>query len=154
MRSDGHWSFRRDVARRTATVIGIARDTDVSVVLGESRPFVYLPLAQHYEPFLVIVARCGGGAALAVRALRDAVRRADPDLAIDVIGTGSHGAGGPFVFLRGVGFTTLALGALTLAAGDGRSLRHPVAHRRRTARARSACACRSAPAARKYSGWC
>ena len=34
-----------------ATVIGVARDTDVGYVFGESHPVVYLPLTQRYDPF-------------------------------------------------------------------------------------------------------
>src|SRR5204863_9500379 len=83
-----------------ATVIGIARDTDVGSVFGESRPVVYLPLAQRYEPFLAIVARSTGDAATAVRALRGALRQIDPDLAVEVIGTGRAVLSGASVFLR------------------------------------------------------
>ena len=97
-----------------ATVIGIARDTDVGRLLGEPRPFVYLPLSQRYDPFLTIVARANGDAPLAVRALRDAIRRAEPDVAIDVIGTGRSVLSGPYVLLRPAGLAALALGMLTL----------------------------------------
>ena len=71
-----------------ATVIGIAGNTDVGHVLGDPRAFVYVPLAQRYEPFLAVAARATGNATSAARALRDAFRRTDPDLAVDVIGTG------------------------------------------------------------------
>jgi predicted permease len=97
-----------------ATVIGVARDTDIGHVLGETRSFVYLPIAQRYEPLVAVVARSSGDAASAVRALRQALRRADPDLAIDVIGTGREILSGPFMFLRAAGLAALALGALTL----------------------------------------
>lgn len=50
----------------------------------------------------------------AVRALRAALRRADPDLAVDAIGTGPTLLAGPFVFLRAMGMAALALAALTL----------------------------------------
>jgi hypothetical protein len=99
----------------TATVIGIARDTDVGYAVGESRPVVYLPLAQRYEPFLAIVARSNGDAATAVRALRGALRHVDPDLAVQVIGTGGTVLAGASVFRRAAGMTALALGALTLS---------------------------------------
>jgi putative ABC transport system permease protein len=118
----------------TATVIGIARDTDVGYVFGESRPVVYLPLAQRYEPFLAIVARSTGDAALAVRALRRALRQVDPDLAVEIIATGRTVLAGPQVFLRAVGFTALALGGLTLAlamVGLFGIQSHIVAHRTR-----------------------
>ena len=70
----------------------------------------------------------------AVRAVRDAVRRADPDLALDVIGPGRTVLAGFFVFLRGVGVTTLALGTLTMLlamVGLFGIQSHIVAHRTR-----------------------
>jgi putative ABC transport system permease protein len=120
--------------RVTATVIGVARDTDVGYVFGESRPVVYLPLAQRYEPFLVIVARSTGDAATAVRALRGALRHVDPDLAVEVIGTGRTVLAGASVFLRAMGVAALALGGLTLAlamVGLFGIQSHIVAHRTR-----------------------
>jgi hypothetical protein len=120
--------------RVTATVIGIAGDTDVGYVFGESRPVVYLPLAQRYEPFLAIVARSTGDAATAVRALRGALRQVDPDLAVEVIGTGRTVLAGASVFLRAAGVTALALGAVTLAlamVGLFGIQSHIVAHRTR-----------------------
>lgn len=73
-----------------------------------------MPLAQRYEPSLAVAARATGNAAGAVRALRDAFRRADPDLAVEVIGTGREIPSGPFVLLRAAGMAALALGGLTL----------------------------------------
>ena len=120
--------------RVTATVIGVARDTDVGYVFGESRPVVYLPLAQRYEPFLAIVARSTGDVAMAVRALRGALRQVDPDLAVEVIGTGRAVLSGASVFLRAAGVSALALGGLTLAlamVGLFGIQSHTVAHRTR-----------------------
>ncbi len=99
---------------QVATVIGIARDTDVGSVLADPRAFFYVPLAQMYDSRLTVVARATGDAALAVRAMREALRRVDPDLAVDGIGTGREMLAGPFVFLRAAGMAALALGALTL----------------------------------------
>jgi putative ABC transport system permease protein len=118
----------------TATVIGVARDTDVGYVFGESRPVVYLPLAQRYEPFLAIVARSTGDAAIAVRALRAALREVDPDLAVEVIDTGRTVLAGASLFRRAAGLTALALGGLTLAlamVGLFGIQSHTVAHRTR-----------------------
>ncbi|MEO6235403.1 MAG: ABC transporter permease [Vicinamibacterales bacterium] len=118
----------------TATVIGVARDTDVGYVFGQSRPVVYLPLAQRYEPFLAIVARSTGDAAMAVRALRGALRQVDPDLAVEVIGTGRTVLAGASVFRRAMGMAALALGALTLGlamVGLFGVQSHIVAHRTR-----------------------
>jgi hypothetical protein len=96
------------------TVIGVARDTDVGRIFGEPRAFVYLPLAQRYDSSLTIVARSTGDAAPAVRALREALRHTDPDLAVEASGTGRAILAGPYVFLRAAGVAALALGALTL----------------------------------------
>ncbi len=98
----------------TATVIGVARDTDVRQVLFEPRPFVYLPLAQHYDPFLTVAVRSTGNASRAVRSLRDALGRADPDLPVEMTDTGRVILTGPYVFLRSAGMAAIALGALTL----------------------------------------
>ncbi len=47
-------------------------------------------------------------------ALREAIRRADPDLSVDAIGTGRAVLTGPFELLRSAGMGTLYLGAFTL----------------------------------------
>jgi len=120
--------------RVTATVIGVARDTDVGYVFGESRPVVYLPLDQRYEPFLAIVARSTGDAAMAVSALRAALRQVDPDLAVEIVGTGRTVLAGASLFRRAAGMTALALGGLTLAlamVGLFGIQSHTVAHRTR-----------------------
>lgn len=104
---------RRQASRaQIATVIGIARDTDVGSVLSEPRLLAYMPFAQQYDPLLTVAVRSADGAA-ALSALREALRRADPDLAVDFAGLG-RALSGPFVFLRAVGTATLGLGALTL----------------------------------------
>jgi len=51
--------------------------------------------------------------ATALTALREALRRADPGLAVDFAGLG-RALSGPFVLLRAVGSATLWLGVLTL----------------------------------------
>ncbi len=96
-----------------ATVIGVARDTDVGR-LNDRRPLVYLPFAQRYSQSLTIAARSSGDTAAAVQALRESLHRDAPDLAVDLIGTGRAVLSGPIVFLRAMGLSTLALGALTL----------------------------------------
>ncbi|MDQ3488128.1 MAG: ABC transporter permease [Acidobacteriota bacterium] len=118
----------------TATVIGVARDTDVRQILFDPRAFVYLPLAQHYGPLLTVVARSTGDAARAVRVLREAFARADPDLAVEAIGTGRAILTGPYPVVRAAGLAALALGALTLLlamVGLFGIQSHMVAHRTR-----------------------
>ncbi len=96
-----------------ATVIGVARDTDVMYALGDTRPFVYLPLAQQIDSPLAVAVR-STDAPRAVSALREALRRADPDLAVEAIGTGHAMLAGPFELLRAAGLSALVLGAVTL----------------------------------------
>ena len=71
---------------------------------------------------------------MAVRALRGALRQVDPDLAVEVIGTGRTVLAGASVFLRAAGVAALALGGLTLAlamVGLFGIQSHIVAHRTR-----------------------
>ncbi len=125
-------------------VVGVARNTDVGQVL-QSGSLVYLPLSQHGNPGSTVIvrgARGGAGAGEAVSALRETLRRADPDLAVDAIGTGRSMLTGPFVFVRAAGFGALALGAVTLMlamAGLFGIQSHLVARRSREIGLRMAC---------------
>src|SRR4051812_5042135 len=98
----------------TATIVGVAANTDVGRLFADPQPLAYVPLAQHYQPFVTVVARGSGSVTNAVAALREAVRRADPDVAVDTIGTGRSVLAGPFQVLRGLGVTAIGLGAITL----------------------------------------
>jgi predicted permease len=98
---------------RAATVIGIARDTDVRSLFADPRPFVYLPFTQHYDPYLAISARAADEAT-ALRILRESLRRADPDLPVDISGHARDVLSGFLVFLRAAGIGALVLGGLTL----------------------------------------
>jgi putative ABC transport system permease protein len=98
---------------RTATVIGVARDTDVGRLFAAPRPFVYLPFTQHYDPYLTIGVRTQDEAG-ALRTLREALRRADPDLPVDISGHAGDVLSGFYALLRAAGKGALALGALTL----------------------------------------
>jgi putative ABC transport system permease protein len=101
----------RDV---TVEVIGVARDTDVRFINAPRRPLVYLPLAQHFDGAITLAARTTSDPARAVAALRDAIRRADPDLAVETIGTGRATLSAFFELLRAAGVATLCLGGFTL----------------------------------------
>ena len=63
---------------------------------------------------ITVVARASGSVTNAVGAMREAIRRADPDVAVDTIGTGRSVLAGPFQVLRGLGMTAVGLGAITL----------------------------------------
>src|SRR5215208_5169256 len=98
----------------TATIVGVAADTDVGSIFADPRPLAYVPLTQHYQPLITVVARASGSVTNAVGAMREAIRRADPDVAVDTIGTGRSVLAGPFQVLRGLGMTAIGLGAITL----------------------------------------
>jgi cell division protein FtsX len=98
----------------TATIVGVAADTDVGSIFAVPRPLAYVPLTQHYQPLITVVARASGSVTNAVGAMREAIRRADPDVAVDTIGTGRSVLAGPFQVLRGLGMTAVGLGAITL----------------------------------------
>jgi predicted permease len=97
-----------------AEIVGVARDTDVRFIHADRQPLLYVPFAQQPATAVTIVARSAGGGARAVPALREAIRKADPDLSVDAIGTGRAVLTGPFELVRAAGMGTLYLGAFTL----------------------------------------
>lgn len=97
-----------------AEIVGVARDTDTRRLYSDRRPLVYLPLPSGTVHDITLAARSSGPAARTVAALREAIRKADPDLAVDVIGTGRAILSGPFELLRSLGMGTLYLGGFTL----------------------------------------
>jgi predicted permease len=119
---------------KAMTVVGIARDTDGGRYLSDRKyPTVYLPLTQMYHPFLTVTVR-GSDAGAAHAGLQQAIRNANPDIAIEYIGTGRTILTGPYVFLRAMGSMAVALGALTMLlamVGLFGIQSHTVAHRTR-----------------------
>ena len=107
---------RADAEVYTATLVGIARDTDVGQLFSRRADLVYLPLSQQPTTvsFGIAIVRTQGSPYVAVRLLRDAIRRVDPGLAVESSGTGLGALGGPTVFLRTASLMALSLGALTL----------------------------------------
>ena len=97
----------------TATIVGVAADTDVGSIFADPRPLAYVPLTQHYQPLITVVARASGSVTNAVGAMREAIRRADPDVAVDTIGTGRSVLAEPSGPAR-LGMTAVGLGAITL----------------------------------------
>lgn len=97
-----------------ATVVGIARDTDVGRIEAGPRAFAYLPFTQHYDPYLAISLRARDEAG-ALRILRESMRRADSDLPVDIAGPAREVLSGFFMLVRAAGTGALALGALTLS---------------------------------------
>ena len=74
--------------RSTVRVIGISRDTDVATLNSRRRPLIFLPLAQHFDSRITVTARASADAQSGVEALREAVRRTDPDLRVELAGDG------------------------------------------------------------------
>jgi putative ABC transport system permease protein len=118
---------------RTATIVGVAEDTDRGNFPGRRGEMAYMPLAQAYSPWMTVVARAKD-AATATAALRAGIRQAVPDLGVESIAGGRTTLGGPFVFLRTAGLIAVSLGALTLLlamVGLYGVQSHIVAHRTR-----------------------
>jgi putative ABC transport system permease protein len=97
-----------------ATIIGVARDTDTSYFGSRRSGIVYAPLAQHFDPYITITARASTNTSAAIGALRTAIRRGDPDIAIEAIADGRAMLSGPYVLLRFFGLASVSLGLLTL----------------------------------------
>ena len=117
-----------------AVVVGIARDTDVRWINSDRRALIYLPLAQRFSSNIAITVRSTGAGSGAVPALRDALRAADPDVAVTAIGAGSTLLAGPFVLAGALGRGALYLGGLSLLlsmVGLFGVQSHVVAHRTR-----------------------
>jgi len=97
----------------TFTVVGVSRDTDTERLTWRTGDLMYIPLAQHYEPTLVLLARARDPAA-GVRVLQSALRRADPDLGTGTAGTGTQLLSGAFVMAPIAGAVAAALSAVML----------------------------------------
>jgi putative ABC transport system permease protein len=104
------WGWR---PLETFTVVGVSRDTDTERLTWRRGALMYIPLAQHYEPNLVLLARARDPAA-GVRVLQSALRRADPDLATGTAGTGVQLLSGAFVMAPVAAVLAAALSAVTL----------------------------------------
>jgi predicted permease len=118
----------------SATVVGVVPDGDL-MPNGRAYARVYAPLAQHYESAVTFLARAreGDGRA-AVAAIKAAIRRADPELAVQPAGRADVMVGGPAAFLGFVAATTGGMATLALAlamAGLYGVLSHVVGKRRR-----------------------
>lgn len=97
----------------TATIIGVSHDTDVRAIGGPPRPLLFVPLAQHFDKRITITARTSTRVASTVAAVQGAVRKADPDLSIDLAGDGRL-LSGVFEIVKSAGRGVLYLGVFTL----------------------------------------
>jgi predicted permease len=97
----------------TATIVGVAGDTEDRYMSGKAGLVVYVPLAQAYGAPRVVIARAEREAA-AVQALQLAIRQADPDVSIVGIGTADALLTGPYPLLRYFSNGSMLLGLVTL----------------------------------------
>ena len=98
----------------TWTVVGVARETDSGSLLSRGNDTLYVPLAQHYEPLLVVFARTKADPGNAARLIQKSMRRADPDVALGASGPASIVLAGQFFAAKIAASLAAALGALTL----------------------------------------
>jgi predicted permease len=97
------------------TIVGVAADTDTAIYMAPERgAVVCVPLAQRFEAPNTLTVRAAGDTGAAVAGLQAAVRTADPDVAIVRLGPGWEMLAGPFTFVRFIGNSAVALGAMTL----------------------------------------
>ncbi len=123
-----------DDAPVTVTIVGVARDTDTTFFFNRRGGIAYLPLTQHYEPFLVVVARAMRDPAPVVPTLRRIVSQADPDLALTSVGTGPLVLAGLYALVRILAALAASLAALAMVlsmAGLYGVLTHLMARRTR-----------------------
>jgi putative ABC transport system permease protein len=104
--------YRREEEPRLVTIVGVAADADTKNYFSRRSQTLYLPFTQEYMPYVTVIARTS--APDAVPALRQLIRKADPDVPIERIGTAHSVLTGPYAFLRAAGIVAISLGALTL----------------------------------------
>ena len=115
----------------TCVIVGVAGNTDAGG--GRRSGAVYLPFAQHYEPRMSVIVNAERPADL-LPALRTAISRIDPELALTELGTASAIVGGAGVMLKVMAGTSGLLGTLALVlamVGLYGVLSHLVARRTR-----------------------
>ena len=100
--------------QRPVTSVGISRDTDVGSLNAPRRPLLFVPLAQYFDRNITITARTSTNVSATVAAVRDAARRADAEMTVDISGGGWSVLSGPFEILQSAGRGALYLGGFTL----------------------------------------
>ena len=66
----------------SVTVVGVARDTKVRTLGEAPRPYLYLPFAQEYSPFMTVVARTGADPGSLLEVFRREIRAIDANVPI------------------------------------------------------------------------
>jgi predicted permease len=72
--------FRREYPPQILEVVGVAADTRQSPWAGPNPLFVYMPAAEASPPFLILHIRARGHAKAMLAAVREIVRRVDPNI--------------------------------------------------------------------------
>ncbi len=67
---------------KPAEVIGVARNAKYNSIGERPQPYMFLPLAQDYQPEMTLVVRTGGDASALATALQRIVRETDANLAV------------------------------------------------------------------------
>ncbi|MBI3493531.1 MAG: ABC transporter permease [Acidobacteria bacterium] len=111
--SRAFWIPRAD--NRAVTIVGVVRHVREDGTLGANQPQLYLPYAQAPTVQLTMIARTAGApAATAAAAIRDAVRRADPETPVSDEKTLDEVMAEPFARPREVAWLIGAFAALAL----------------------------------------
>jgi hypothetical protein len=117
------------------TIVGVSANPDGTPRTSRGDSYLFVPWAQRYEAALPIVFTAqAASAGAAVGQLRAAIRRANPDVAVALAGTGTVVLQGPLFLLRVIYWmsTALAVTSLVLAmAGLFGVLSHLVMRRTR-----------------------
>ena len=115
----------------TCVIVGVAGNAEAGS--GRRGGAVYLPFAQHYEPRMSVVLHTERPADL-LPALRTAITKVDPEIALTELGTGTAIVGGSEMMLKVMAGTSGLLGSLALVlamVGLYGVLSHLVARRTR-----------------------
>lgn len=115
-------------------VIGIVRNAKYTTLGEEPKPFLYLPLAQHYDAGMILHVRTDGEPTSLIEPLRNVVRTVDPYLPIQKLKTLEEQTGMALLPARlgGIAFAVFGVMTLALAAiGNYGVVAHSVARRTR-----------------------
>lgn len=124
--------FRLDEESTSITVVGVAHDSRTTSATEDPRPFIYLPLPQHYSPDMTLFVRLDPASPSLVSLLRARVQAVDRELPLELVTArsqldrslwASHAAAGILSILGLLALALAALGVASLVAYE--------AHRRR-----------------------
>ena len=108
----GNYAGEPQQSPDTCVIVGVAGNTDAGA--GRRGGAVYLPFAQHYEPRMSVVVYAERPADV-LPALRTAITKVDPEIALTELGVGSAIVGGAGTMLKVMAGTSGLLGILALA---------------------------------------